>query len=134
VTARTTYTPQTATVVLALVAAGLAACSLPVQAPSAPSSAPSQSGASEIPVNAERFSPRQFDCPVPAFGGIVGQVTLTVTFAPDGKFVTASGRGGNPDLVRAARAVVSRCRAEPLPSDARQANQSAQATFVFRAQ
>ena len=73
---------------------------------------------------------RSFDCPTPTFGGIPGQVTLTLTFRPDGGFVSASGRG-NAELVRAAREVTSRCRAERLPTGARQVNQSTSATFRF---
>ena len=73
---------------------------------------------------------RSYDCPTPAFEGVPGQVTLTVTFRPDGGYVSATGRG-DATLVRAARAVVSRCRAQPLPTAARRVNQSTQATFRF---
>ncbi len=76
------------------------------------------------------FGNRSYDCPTPPFGGIPGEVTLTVTFRPDGSYVAATGRG-NAELVRAARTVVSRCRARPLPSNAAQQNQSTTATFRF---
>lgn len=74
---------------------------------------------------------RTYDCPTPAFGGTPGEVTLTLTFRPDGGFVSSSGSGGNPALVRVARAVVNRCRAQPLPARARQVNQTTAATFRF---
>ncbi|HEX8386003.1 MAG TPA: hypothetical protein VF576_07460, partial [Rubricoccaceae bacterium] len=79
------------------------------------------------------FGNRSYDCPTPAFEGVPGEVTFTVTFRPDGGYVSATGRG-DATLVRAARAVVSRCRAQRLPANARQVNQSTQATFAFRAQ
>ena len=73
---------------------------------------------------------RSYDCPTPDFEGIPGNVTLTITFRPDGGYVSATGRG-DATLVRAARAVVSRCRAQRLPAGASQVNQSTQATFRF---
>lgn len=74
---------------------------------------------------------RTYDCPTPAFGGTPGEVTLTLTFRPDGGFVSSVPNGGNPALVRVARAVVNRCRAQPLPQGARQVNQTTAATFRF---
>ncbi len=74
---------------------------------------------------------RTFNCTPPPFEGVPGDVTLTVTFRPDGGFVSASGRGGNADLVRSARSAARGCRAQPLPRNAAQTNQSTQATFRF---
>ena len=74
---------------------------------------------------------RTYDCPTPPFDGVPGQVTLTVTFSPDGRYISSRPRGGNADLVRAASSVVSRCRAQRLPAGAAQTSQSTQATFRF---
>lgn len=81
-----------------------------------------------------QFGNRSFDCPSPGFDGIPGSVVMQVTFRPNGSYVTARASGGNPELVRAVQRVVSGCRAQPLPREARQVNQSTSATFVFRAQ
>lgn len=77
------------------------------------------------------FGNRVWDCPTPVFEGVPGEVTLSLTFRPDGGFVSASGRGGNSQLVRAARDAAGRCRAQALPGNARQVNQTTQATFRF---
>ena len=77
------------------------------------------------------FGNRSWDCPTPAFEGVPGEVTLSLTFRPDGGFVAASGRGGNSQLVRAARDAAGRCRAQALPGNARQVNQTTTATFRF---
>ena len=73
---------------------------------------------------------RTYDCPTPSFEGIPGSVTLTVTFSPTGAFVAASGRG-NADLLRSAKGAARSCRAQPLPRNASQTNQTTTATFRF---
>ena len=80
-----------------------------------------------------QFGNRSFDCPVPPFGGVEGQIVYRLTFAPNGRYVASSPVSRNADFERAVRDVISRCRAEPLPGNARQVNQSTRATFSFRA-
>ena len=80
-----------------------------------------------------QFGNRQFDCPQPPFGGVVGSVVYRVTFAPNGRFVTSSPVNRNAALHSSVRSVINRCRAEPLPSNARQVNQTTRATFRFSA-
>ena len=71
--------------------------------------------------------------PVP-FSGAVGEVVYRITFAPDGAFVSAETEQAGGPLDRSVRAVIGRCRAEPLPTAAVQINQTTEATFRFRAQ
>lgn len=80
-----------------------------------------------------QFGNRNFDCPVPPFGGIEGSIVYRVTFAPSGRYVASSPVSRNADFERSVRDVISRCRAEPLPDNARQVNQTTRATFSFRA-
>lgn len=72
-------------------------------------------------------------CPTPPFGGIEGQVVHRVTFAPNGRYVADRPVTRNGPLNQAVSQVVSGCRAQPLPSNALQVNQSTNVTFRFRA-
>ena len=80
-----------------------------------------------------QFGNRSFDCPTPPFGGVVGTVVYRVTFAPSGRYVTSSPVNRNAALHESVQSVINRCRAEPLPGNARQVNQATRATFTFRA-
>lgn len=80
-----------------------------------------------------QFGNRTFDCPSAPFGGVTGQVVHRVTFAPNGRYVADRPSTRNAPLNQAVSQVVSRCRAQPLPSNALQVNQTTEATFVFRA-
>lgn len=80
-----------------------------------------------------QFGNRDFNCPAAPFGGVVGSVQYRVTFAPSGRLVASSPVNRNAALHESVQQVISRCRAEPLPSNARQVNQSTRATFTFRA-
>ena len=80
-----------------------------------------------------QFGNRSFDCPTPPFGGVTGEVVHRVTFAPNGRYVVDRPQTRNAPLNQAVSAVISRCRAEPLPPNALQVNQTTQATFRFRA-
>lgn len=78
-----------------------------------------------------QFGNRSFDCPRAPFGGVVGQVVHSVTFAPNGRYVVDRPKTRNAPLNQAVSSVISRCRAEPLPPNALQVNQTADATFRF---
>lgn len=80
-----------------------------------------------------QFGNRDFSCPSPPFGGVVGTAVYRVTFAPNGRLKASSPVNRNADLHAAVTSVINRCRAEPLPSNARQVDQSTRATFNFRA-
>ncbi|WP_420457315.1 hypothetical protein [Rubrivirga sp.] len=73
-------------------------------------------------------------CPEPPFGGVEGQVVHRVTFAPNGRYVADRPVTRNAALNGAVRQVVSGCRAQPLPSNALQVNQTTNVTFRFRAE
>ncbi|WP_412063155.1 hypothetical protein [Rubrivirga sp. IMCC45206] len=80
-----------------------------------------------------QFGNRTYDCPTPPFSGVEGEVTYRVTFAPNGRYVADRPVTRNGALDASVRSVISRCRAEALPSNALQVNQTTQATFRFRA-
>ena len=56
-----------------------------------------------------------------------------VTFDPRGRYVADRPVTRNSVLNDAVSRVISRCRAQALPPQAAQVNQTTQATFVFRA-
>lgn len=89
-------------------------------------------GDAEVEVGFQ-FGNRNFDCPPAPFNGVVGSVVYRVTFAPSGRLVASSPVNRNAVLHESVQSVISRCRAEPLPPNARQVNQSTRATFSFRA-
>jgi outer membrane biosynthesis protein TonB len=98
------------------------------------SDGPGQGSGGDAPVEVGfQFGNRSFDCPVPPFGGVEGAIVYRVTFAPSGRYVASSPVSRSADFERAVRGVISRCRAEPLPPNARQVNQTTRATFAFRA-
>jgi TonB family protein len=76
---------------------------------------------------------RAYTCRTPANPGASGTVSYYITFAPSGRYVSSRPRqrSGNPQLDAAARAVLSTCRAAPLPEEADQVNQEGHATFRF---
>ena len=80
-----------------------------------------------------QFGNRSFICPSPAFPGVEGTITFSVTFAPSGRYVTSRPRSRNATFTSAVERVISGCRAQPLPPNASQTNQSTVATFNFRA-
>ncbi|GAB5535382.1 MAG: hypothetical protein Rubg2KO_16310 [Rubricoccaceae bacterium] len=80
-----------------------------------------------------QFGNRSFTCPSPAFPGVEGTITFSVTFAPNGRYVTSRPRSRNATFTSAVQRVISGCRAQPLPPNATQTNQSTVATFNFRA-
>ncbi len=80
-----------------------------------------------------QFGNRTFDCPTPPFGGVEGTVVHRVTFAPNGQYLADRPVTRVGALNSAVSQVISRCRAQPLPSNALQVPQTTQATFVFRA-
>lgn len=79
------------------------------------------------------FGNRSFNCPTPPNPGVNGSISFSVTFAPNGRYQTARPRSRNAELESLARQVLSGCRADPLPSNARQVPQSTTATFNFSA-
>ncbi len=89
-------------------------------------------GDAEVEVGFQ-FGNRSFNCPTPPFNGVVGSVQYRVTFAPGGRLVASSPVNRNAALHESVQRVISRCRAEPLPPNARQVNQSTRATFNFSA-
>ena len=76
---------------------------------------------------------RGIRCRTPAFPGYSGTVSYSVTFAPNGRYVSSRAvrRAGNTQVNSAAGNAVSSCRAEPLPEDADQVNQTGSVTFTF---
>lgn len=80
-----------------------------------------------------QFGNRDFSCPSPPFGGIEGTAVYRVTFAPNGRLKASSPVNRNADLHASVMNVINRCRASPLPPNARQVDQATRATFVFRA-
>lgn len=78
-----------------------------------------------------QFGNRTFDCPSAPFAGVEGQVDHRVTFAPNGRYVADRPVTRNSVLNDAVRSVISRCRAQPLPREAAQVNQTTVATFRF---
>ena len=80
-----------------------------------------------------QFGNRSFTCPSPEFPGVEGTITFSVTFAPNGRYVTSRPRSRNATFTSAVQRVISGCRAQPLPPNATQTNQSTVATFNFRA-
>jgi protein TonB len=77
------------------------------------------------------FGNRSFNCPTPSNPGVNGAVTFRVTFAPNGRYVSARPRSRNSELESLVRQVLSSCRADPLPPNARQVPQTTDATFNF---
>ncbi|MGB3543139.1 hypothetical protein [Rubrivirga sp.] len=80
-----------------------------------------------------QFGNRTFDCPSAPFAGVEGQVDHRVTFDPRGRYVADRPVTRNGVLNDAVRRVISRCRAQPLPPQARQVNQTTVASFRFTA-
>ena len=81
-----------------------------------------------------QFGNRSYTCPTPPFGGIQGQVVYAITFRPNGSYAAARVSGSrNAALQSQVEGLLSRCRAEPLPSNALQVNQTTNATFRFSA-
>ena len=80
-----------------------------------------------------QFGNRTYNCPSVPFEGVTGQVVHRITFAPNGRYVADRPVTRNGPLNDAVQRVISRCRAEPLPSGATQVNQTTQATFRFTA-
>ena len=78
-----------------------------------------------------QFGNRTFDCPSAPFGGVEGQVDHRVTFDPRGRYVADRPVTRNAALNDSVRRVISRCRAQPLPPQATQVNQTTVATFRF---
>ena len=103
--------------------------------PTAGSDAGSGSGSGgDAPVEVGfQFGNRSFDCPSVPFGGVTGEVIHRVTFAPNGRYVADRPVTRNGPLNAAVESVIRNCRAQPLPRNAAQVNQTAQATFRFRA-
>jgi outer membrane biosynthesis protein TonB len=79
------------------------------------------------------FGNRSFNCPTPPNPGVNGSVTFRVTFAPNGRYQSARPTSRNSELESLARQVLSSCRADPLPPNARQVPQATNATFRFTA-
>lgn len=78
-----------------------------------------------------QFGNRTFDCPSAPFGGVEGEVVHRITFAPNGRYVADIPITRNSVLNDAVRRVISRCRAQRLPAEAAQLNQTTRATFRF---
>lgn len=79
-----------------------------------------------------QFGNRSFNCPTPPNDGtLTGTITYSVQFSPNGRYVSGRPRSRNGSLESAVGRVLSGCRAEPLPSNADQIQQSTTATFNF---
>ncbi|MEL6616205.1 MAG: hypothetical protein AAFQ43_10730 [Bacteroidota bacterium] len=71
-------------------------------------------------------------CNTPPYPGFDGTATYNVTFAPSGAYVSARPVRRNAQLDGIVRQVLPSCRAQRLPSNASQVNQTTRVTFTFR--
>ena len=78
-----------------------------------------------------QFGNRDFSCGQPAFPGVEGTIQYTLTFAPDGRYVSGRPRSRNATFQNAVEAILRTCRAAPLPPQAAQVPQTTTATFRF---
>ena len=68
-----------------------------------------------------------------ASASMFGSISYTITYAPNGSFVSARPITRNATLDRVVRPRLSSCRASRLPPQATQTNQSVRVTYNFRA-
>ena len=75
---------------------------------------------------------RDYECPVTMDSlDPFGEIQYTITFSPDGGFVSAEPHRSDPVLERAVARLITECRAEPLPPEAPQVDQATIVTFRF---
>lgn len=99
----------------------------------APNPERASAGPGSSSVSIAGLGSRGASCPRPAYPGVSGTATYTVTFAPDGRYVSSRPllRGGDARIDQAVRSVVSGCRTQALPAWAPQENWEGRVTFRF---
>ena len=80
-----------------------------------------------------QFGNRDWNCPaIPPADGASGRIEFVLTFAPNGRYVSARPTRRNAALEAHVRRYLSGCRADPLPPNAAQRNDRVSAGFTVR--